>query len=466
MKFSKNIFKALITLMFCFVPLTAAAQSTTMPSLLIREIKITGEELVVLQATEDISDLSEYWLGYTGSDSANPGSIVPSQQLPAKPLAAGQAVLLTSDGGNTCDAVFTTKLSPALSDTKGTVVVRQLHSVNSTSTFTTIDSVNWAKPSVSGTTSAQLDLRKETASLAYPVWYHSPNLTNPWRVGNLVACTLTLASQAGATQPEVITWQQTAIEPPAIIENVNEDNVTPVDEANPAANDGLAPLLITEVLPNPLGTGTDSTDEYVELYNSNDAPFALAGFTLQTGLTTKHNYVFPSGVQIPAKSFAVYYAAQTGLSMSNTSGQATLLDSNGVVMAQSDPYDTAPDGQAWALANGVWYWTTKPSPTATNVIAQPIALPARATKQLTVKTATTKAKSTTAKAAKAASSKKTTKTNTAASKAGATAGATPVAAATKIHPAVLASVACGALGYGAYVYRKDLANAFYKLRRH
>jgi hypothetical protein len=31
---------------------------------------------------------------------------------------------------------------------------------------------------------------------------------------------------------------------------------------------------------------------------------------------------------------------------------------------------------------------------------------------------------------------------------------------------VLATIACAALGYGAYVYRKDLANALYKLRRH
>ncbi|QQS20054.1 hypothetical protein IPL85_01185 [Candidatus Saccharibacteria bacterium] len=147
--------------------------------------------------------------------------------------------------------------------------------------------------------------------------------------------------------------------------------------------------------------------------------------------------------------------------MSNTSGQATLLDGAGTVVAQSDPYDTAPDGQAWALANGTWYWATKPTPAATNVIAQPIKLPATALKVTKAAAArTTKVK---------AASTKTVKSSTAKPKVAAT---TPVKQAsfvlrpTTVHPGVLALVGACAVGYGAYVYRKDLANAVRKLRRH
>lgn len=462
MKYLRQILRVGILLTLSFVPLKVQAETVTLPPLVIREIKITGEELVVLQATQDIPDLSEYWVGYTGSDTANPGAIVPSQQLPARAITAGQAVLMTSDGGSTCDAVLTTKLSVALTDTKGTFVIRHLTSDGLSSTFTTIDNVNWAKPGVTAVTTALLDLRKETSSMTYAVWYHDPSLTKSWRVGNLAGCTLTLAPLTSGAPTDTVEWEQSAVEPPAIIENINEVETTPEESAIPGDNAGLAPLLITELLPNPAGTGTDGTDEYVELYNSNDAPFYLSGFTLQTGLATKHNYMFPSGVTIPAKSFRAFYASETGLSMSNTSGQAALLDGSGAVVAQSDPYDSAPDGQAWALANGVWYWTTKPSAAATNIIAQPIKLPATAVKRV-VTSASTTAK------VKSASTKKSTKATSSKPK---TSSAVPVKQVAElpkpssIHPGVLALVAACAVGYGAYVYRKDLANALHKLRRH
>lgn len=463
MKYLSTILRVGAVILLSLVPLTAQAETISVPPLVIREIKITGEELVVLQATADITDLSEYWVGYTGSDTATPGAIVPSQQLPARSLAAGQALLMTSDGGSTCDAVLVTKLSVSLADTKGTFVVRRLQSSGLSSTFTTVDSVNWAKPGVTGTTTAALDLRKETASMTYALWYHDLSLANPWRVGNLVGCTLTLAPLSSTVPAETVEWVQTAVEPPAIIENINEVETTPDETTIPGDNAGLAPPLITELLPNPAGTGTDSTGEYIELYNANDAPFYLSGFTLQTGLATKHSYLFPSGVTIAPKSFRAFYASQTGLSMSNTSGQAAVLDGSGAVAAQSDPYDSAPDGQAWALAKGAWYWTTKPTEAATNIIAQPISLPASAIKKVVKTSAAAKVKSATTTA------KKATKTASAKAKDTATTPAKQVSALPKptaVHPGVLALVAACAVGYGAYVYRKDLANAFAKLRRH
>ncbi|QQS18770.1 hypothetical protein IPL68_01715 [Candidatus Saccharibacteria bacterium] len=151
------------------------------------------------------------------------------------------------------------------------------------------------------------------------------------------------------------------------------------------------------------------------------------------------------------------------MSLSNTSGQATLLDGTGTVVAQSDPYDSAPDGQAWALANGTWYWTTKPTEAATNIIAQPITLPATAIKKVVTAKTAAKVKSA------STSAKKTTKTTTQNAKDTAATPAKQVSALPKptaIHPGVLALVAACAVGYGAYVYRKDLANAFHKLRRH
>ena len=473
MKFlRKNVALGLICILSS-VPLSAAAQTSSVPPLVIREIKVTGEEFVVLQATEDIPDLSIYWIGYASSDTVSPGAVLPSQQLPARPLGKEQAVLLTSDSGSTCDAVYTAKLSVSLADTKGTFAVRLLENSGLSSTFTTIDSVNWAKPAATAVTTALLDVRKETTMLAYPVWYHDPAFVKPWRLGNLAGCELTLAPVSGSSSnaTETVSWQQSALEPPAIIEALNEVEMNGDGDSVPSENATLAPPIITEILPNPLGTGNDASDEYIELYNSNDAQFDLGGFTLQTGLATKHAYTLPAGTTILPNEFKVFYAAQTGLSMSNTSGQVTLLDRSKGTVAQSDPYDSAPDGQAWALANGTWYWTTKTTPATTNIINQPILKPATGISKLSVKAASTSGKKSSGAVKSAATKKaKATKTKTAANKQ--KAATTPVKQtavaprSTSIHPGVLALFISGGVGYGAYVYRKDMANAFYKLRRH
>jgi len=423
--------------------LHAHADTPSSPEIFMREVKITGDEFIVLQASEDIA-LSDYWLGYSSSDAAT--NIVPTQQLPAYNLKAGQAILLTSDGANTCDAVLVNKLSFSLSDTKGTLVIRKLESSGATSTFTTIDSVNWSKPSASGTTTDVIDLRKETATLALPVWYHGAEVAS-WQVGDLTSCTFSYTSAKGAPVTSVI-WPANDIEPPAVIESLADDDGVSAGPYLPAADIGLMPPQITEVLPNPMGTGTDGTDEFIELYNPNGTVFDLSGFVLQTGLTTKHSYTFPMGTTLPPKSFVAFYSADTGLSLSNTSGQADLEDPFKTVVAQTDAYDTAKDGMAWALAKGDWYWTNKPTPSAANVI-----------NQSAVSTSSIKGNS-----SKSVSAIK-----------GTSAAVSPLAAATPsassdatkssgLHPYILAGIAPLAVGYGVYEYRHDLGNRIHQFR--
>ncbi len=130
----------------------------------------------------------------------------------------------------------------------------------------------------------------------------------------------------------------------------------------PKADVGLKAPAITELLPNPDGTGTDKTDEFIELYNPNAKPFDLSGFSLQTGITRKHTYVFPKGSSLPPKSFKAFYSKTTALSLSNTTGQTRLLAPSGNSVSDAAEYEKAKDGIAWALAKGKWYWTTKPTP--------------------------------------------------------------------------------------------------------
>ena len=96
------------------------------------------------------------------------------------------------------------------------------------------------------------------------------------------------------TSPAVTPLKTAATSPPATIISTTEVDATDPASAllaahasqMPAADIGLSAPQISELLPNPAGTGNDATDEFIELYNPNDQPFDLSGFVLQTGLTT------------------------------------------------------------------------------------------------------------------------------------------------------------------------------------
>lgn len=434
-------------------PSPVLADSSSLPALTMREVKVTGDEFVVLQANTNIADLSSYWLGYSSTDTTT--NIVPTQQLPAIRLASGQAILLTSDGVQTCDASYTTKLSPSLSDTKGVLEVRQLTNTSATtSVFTTIDRVNWTKPSSTATTTDNLDLRKENG-LSTPVWYHlSTNFISTWAVADLQGCSLVVPQSGSIPAQTVVTWIADDTDPPAVILSLEDDDPASLSSGPfiPLSDVGLKPPQVTELLPNPSGTGNDNTDEYIELYNSNDTGFDLSGFVLQAGATTKHNFTFPSGTMLPAKTSIAFYSADTDLSLSNTNGQAALLDPFGTLLSQSSAYGSAKDGQAWALAKGEWYWTTKPTPGAANVIDQTGSSSGKSNTKVTA----TKLISGSVKGA----------STTTAGLSPASSVANQTAEVTSIHPWTLALVVVLAVAYGLYEYRLDVANHIYQFRKH
>lgn len=421
----------------CIIPVKASAD--TAPSLVFREVKITGDEFIVLQnaGTAATPNLNNYWLGYTGDDQASP---VPTQQLPANvSLQPGQALLLTAGTTQTCDAVAVARLSASLSDTHGVLSLWQ-----ATSTGFTILSNQTVKWDNKGSYAIN---SKSDASVADAVWYKDADDSSAtWQLGDFQAdCTLAFSASGGGVSS--VSWPQNDIDPPAIIESLADDGDASSGPYLPAADIGLLPPQITELLPNPSGTGNDATDEFIELYNPNASLFDLSGFTLQTGMTTKHNYTFPAGTMLAPKTFVAFYSADTKLSLSNTSGQADLKDPFGTVIAQTDVYSGAKDGQAWALAKGTWYWTNKPTPNRANVINQTGGGSSAKTASGKSSSGSTKGASTTGES-----------TNVSAN------SPSDVAEAAPIHPGVLAAVAAAAVAYGVYEYRHDVANRYHRLR--
>jgi lamin tail-like protein len=234
-------------------------------------------------------------------------------------------------------------------------------------------------------------------------------------------------------------------------------------------NNGLIPPQISELLPNPAPPQTDAADEYIELYNPNDASFALDGYVLQAGLTTLHTYTFPADAALAPHAYAAFFAADTGLSLSNSSGQVALLDPSGTVLATADPYGSAKEGQAWAFIDGSWQWTASPTPDQSNVRTLP---PVTTKTPAATKTPKVKAASTAKPAAKTAKAKSTAK----ASKAAKPKAAKPKPAATQEVATTVPSagqnlnllVVIGVIAvlYGAYEYRHDVANKYRLFREY
>lgn len=232
------------------------------------------------------------------------------------------------------------------------------------------------------------------------------------------------------------------------------------DMPSPPVNQGLYPVRISELLPNPGPPRLDSTDEYIELYNPNSEPFTLDGYMLEAGETTKRRYVFPTGTILAPQAYAAYYILQTGLSLSNDMGSVRLVDREGAEVFGTDTYAHAPEDKAWAYVAGTWQWTDMATPNALNILVTPPVV--TSAKKTAVSTTTKKAA-----AVKAASTTKTPKTTSAKAeqpKQPVALAASTADARRPVHAAILVAIGGFAVLYGAYEYRHDLANRFHQLR--
>ena len=265
--------------------------------------------------------------------------------------------------------------------------------------------------------------------------------------------------------------EQEPTEVPSPIVPPGSSEETPVDEEQ---GNRLKPLQISELLPDPAAPQTDGEHEYIELHNPNPEPVDIEGYRLQSGNSFSYSYTFENAT-IAANSYQAFFVSQTGLTLANGGSRARLLDSAGVVVSDTAPYEDAEPGQSWMLVDATWQWSAAPSPGLANVVTLPVAAVAAATKTAAPKktakpapkTAASKKPSTAkAKTASATKAAKTTKPASGSSERAEYQEPEEVSQVTPLHPGVLAAVGGLALLYGLYEYRQDIANRFYQLKRY
>ena len=421
--------------------ISAAPPAMAVPPLLaLSQIKITGDEFVVLKNNtgKDIGDLSGYWLdGYNSSQPLSAGVTNTTQQLPAVKLGSGQTILLSSNGMATCGAAAAVKLSVGLTDGGGFLQLIQTTQTSLGITKFPIDYVSWS----SGADSIISNVPSGSKDPKAAYYRYAGGNGYSWQLADLDSSNACQLDVANADPLNSMLSSPLSAVPSVAGISTQDETIT-----LPAADVGLAAPQVSEVLPNPAPPQTDTDDEFIELYNSNDKDFDLSGFVLQAGTTTPHKYTFPAGTLIGAKKFEAFFSADTGLSLSNSNGQVSLLDPSGNVLGQTDVYGTAKDDYSWVSADGLWQWSTSPTPNAVNKISAPVS------KNSSKSSTTSSKKSSSAKTPVAASFNSSGPS-----------GGTPVSS---LHPAILAGIGSLAVVYALYEYRNDLANQFYRLRRY
>ncbi len=438
--------------------LPARAQANDAPSLVISQLKITSSngQFVTLHNTTDSSlDMSKYRLEYFNHYDLSKATS--SRLISLSGIVPPHGYFMINDNSmSLCYQIVINAASLGFSSTAGLISVVSMHqsSIGAPATSKLEDYVGWSKTASIGAqtlpSNTNAFFQRQPRDSSY-----NPDISNPGS-GNWQTvqpdipnpCQLISVS----TTPELVMTGMNQLLPsteaPATIIFAADGSGQPT-ATMPAGNIGLKAPSITELLPNPLGTGNDTTEEFIEMYNSNSVTFDLSGFSIETGTTTTRTYVFPAGTKIPANTFVAYYSAETKLSLSNTGSQARLLDPFGNSIATSNIYATAKDGQSWASAKGKWYWTTTPTPAKANIIKEP---PPSSKAKAKLKNSKVKGAS---------------KTKKGGSK-------LPVAVAgsitdepsnTPVHNWMLAMIGSLALLYGAYEYRADLANKIHQFRR-
>lgn len=220
--------------------------------------------------------------------------------------------------------------------------------------------------------------------------------------------------------------------------------------------DTRAPF-ITELLPNPASPQRDSEDEFIELYNPYESPITLDGMSIQVGITKFTKYTIKT-LTIGAREYAVIYSKTSNVALTNSGSSVKLISPSGIILSETQPYTVAKEGEAWAVVDGEWHWTTTPTPGSANIVTAPQDAQKTTLKSNQVSGTTNEDSQKNTKKVRATSTtaKPTNPTKTEAS------SPTQSSTAAPLHPSIIAGVGLLAVVYAGYEYREDIANLFRK----
>jgi len=138
-------------------------------------------------------------------------------------------------------------------------------------------------------------------------------------------------------------------------QNSNIQNATPV----------IYPrgVFINEVMPNP--EGADETEEWIEIYNSNNFDVDLSGWKIEDTTGTKSSFLINR--KIPLHEYLVFKRPETKILLNNEGDGLNLLTPDGK-SEDSMFFTKAPLGQSYNKTISNWQWSKDITPGKANII--------------------------------------------------------------------------------------------------
>ncbi len=139
---------------------------------------------------------------------------------------------------------------------------------------------------------------------------------------------------------------------------------TNVPNGNDSSCDGIR---ISEIMPNP--AGSDTGNEFIEIYNPTTKALPLKNCSLQTNASSQKYSFGDESLQPGARK--AFYDSTTNLTLPNSSGGTVwLLDNNDVEIDETDYPANLEDDVTWSNINNNWEASYSPSPNSENIQQQ------------------------------------------------------------------------------------------------
>lgn len=125
-------------------------------------------------------------------------------------------------------------------------------------------------------------------------------------------------------------------------------------------------IFINEIMPNP--EGPDETDEWLELYNSNNFEVDLSGWQIKDSAGNINTFIIPQETQILSNNFLVFKRPETKIMLNNEEDGLNLLNPNGKIVDDVS-FSKAPLNQSYNKNGSTWNWSINLTPGAVNIVA-------------------------------------------------------------------------------------------------
>jgi hypothetical protein len=220
-------------------------------------------------------------------------------------------------------------------------------------------------------------------------------------------------------------------------------------------------LELSELFPNPASPQSDTTDEFIEIYNPYGSDADLSGWKLKD--ESGAEFIIKDKVIISGSRLAIS-TVESKITLNNTGDSVQLINPNGEVVDESANYGDANEGLAWIKIGGQWQWAVGATPNQSNseIYSEPETSPSTAVKNVKKSSS------------KASSSKKTSATKPKTSKVASSSkpkvnASNPIEDKTKSSNSnlwtwLLLAAGIATIGYGIYEYRTEIQLQLNKLR--